>query len=99
MRLTSRRLHIWHREFNALVFQNELERPVLVTGYCGPGTIGLCWGDRIQVSDTLSEQDARATLLHEMVHQWQDQNGLDMDHGKTFEQWRDLCRSCTGLEL
>ncbi len=26
------------------------------------------------------------TLLHEMVHQWQDENGLPLDHGKHFRK-------------
>lgn len=28
--------------------------------------------------------DVLHTLVHEMVHQWQDQNGLALDHGPTF---------------
>lgn len=24
------------------------------------------------------------TLIHEMVHQWQDENGLEIDHGPRF---------------
>ena len=26
------------------------------------------------------------TLLHEMVHQWQDERGLPIDHGRTFRK-------------
>lgn len=29
-------------------------------------------------------QEARRTLLHEMVHQWQVESGLELDHGPTF---------------
>jgi hypothetical protein len=28
--------------------------------------------------------DVLHTLVHEMVHQWQDQNGMPLDHGQTF---------------
>ena len=28
--------------------------------------------------------EALQTLLHEMVHQWQDETGLPIDHGPTF---------------
>jgi hypothetical protein len=28
--------------------------------------------------------EALHTLLHEMVHQWQDEQGLPVDHGPTF---------------
>ena len=30
--------------------------------------------------------DARQTLLHEMVHQWQAESGLDVDHGAEFRR-------------
>ncbi len=29
-------------------------------------------------------EEALQTLLHEMVHQWQDERGLPIDHGRTF---------------
>jgi hypothetical protein len=29
-------------------------------------------------------EEALQTLLHEMVHQWQDERGLPIDHGATF---------------
>jgi hypothetical protein len=28
--------------------------------------------------------DVLQTLVHEMVHQWQDENGMALDHGQTF---------------
>ena len=34
-------------------------------------------------------EEALQTLLHEMVHQWQDEHGLAIDHGRTF---RDKAR-------
>ena len=30
--------------------------------------------------------EALHTLLHEMVHQWQDERGLAIDHGPTFRR-------------
>ncbi|MDQ6736420.1 MAG: SprT-like domain-containing protein [Gemmatimonadota bacterium] len=30
--------------------------------------------------------DVLHTLVHEMVHQWQDENGLALDHGATFRE-------------
>lgn len=30
--------------------------------------------------------EAVLTLLHEMVHQWQDERGLPIDHGSGFRQ-------------
>jgi hypothetical protein len=31
-------------------------------------------------------EEAVLTLLHEMVHQWQDERGLPIDHGSGFRQ-------------
>ena len=31
-------------------------------------------------------REALHTLLHEMVHQWQDENGLPLDHGPAFRK-------------
>jgi hypothetical protein len=30
--------------------------------------------------------EVRRTLLHEMVHQWQVETGLPLDHGRAFRQ-------------
>jgi hypothetical protein len=30
--------------------------------------------------------EAVLTLLHEMVHQWQDESGLKVDHGRPFRR-------------
>jgi hypothetical protein len=44
----------------------------------------------IAISQRHLEQDGwdevRHTLLHEMVHQWQVESGLEPDHGKTFRR-------------
>lgn len=31
-------------------------------------------------------EDVIHTLIHEMVHQWQDENGLPIDHGSHFRR-------------
>ena len=31
-------------------------------------------------------EEAVHTLLHEMVHQWQDERGLPVDHGRDFRR-------------
>jgi hypothetical protein len=103
MAVASRVLHQWHREFNAAVFHGELSTPVLRS--CVLPTdpagrlLGLCWseGERIEIAADLEINEARATLLHEMVHQWQAENDLPLDHGKVFAFWREVCRHITGL--
>lgn len=97
--VTSRTLKQWHRELNALVFGSTLRDIPVRAEYVGPDTLGLCWGTCISVKDTLEADEAKATLLHEMVHQWQAEQGLRMDHGASFNQWRAVCLSCTGLSL
>lgn len=101
IRVTSRMLHKWHREFNADVFGGELGRPVLVFGCTGTDTWGWCTGTRIVLSERLRDipNECRATLLHEMVHQWQHERGLDMDHSSTFVQWVARCRDIAKLEI
>ncbi|HEU5154533.1 MAG TPA: SprT-like domain-containing protein [Gemmatimonadales bacterium] len=32
-------------------------------------------------------REAEQTLLHEMIHQWQAENGQPVDHGKEFRRW------------
>ncbi|HEY7027857.1 MAG TPA: SprT-like domain-containing protein [Gemmatimonadales bacterium] len=32
-------------------------------------------------------REAEQTLLHEMIHQWQAENGQPVDHGKAFRRW------------
>lgn len=96
--LTSKQLSKWFDEF-APIFEGDIIKVPTKAQYVGPDTWGLCWATEIHVKDTLSVSEARATLLHEMVHLWQAQHDYDMDHGDSFEQWREPCRSRTGLEL
>lgn len=84
-----------HREFNAAHFAGQLQQiPVLLSnrmktrlGHYSPA------GDdgpsaEIVLSRRHLRQDgwteAMHTLLHEMVHQWQDETGHPLDHGPTF---------------
>lgn len=100
-KISSNVLHKWHREFNATVFGGVLGKPVLVFGNVGDGVWGLCHGERIVLSENLRyiPNECRATLLHEMVHQWQHEQGLDMDHSITYSQWRARCLDVTGLTI
>lgn len=100
-RISSHALHKWHREFNASVFGGELDKPVLTFGNLGDSTWGICHGQRIVLAERLRyiQNECRATLLHEMVHQWQHERGLDMDHSSTYTQWRSRCFDITGLHI
>lgn len=97
--LSSRTLQKWHREFNAAVFGGELNRVSIWCGYLEPGVLGLCWGSEIAISDRQDEESARATLLHEMIHQWQFEHGYRMLHDQHFDKWREPCLGITGLRV
>ena len=87
----------WHRRLNAEHFGGALrEVPIRVSrrmrsrlGHYGAATPG---GDPAEIA--ISRRHVRRhgwaeavhTLLHEMVHQWQDERGLAIDHGAAFRR-------------
>lgn len=94
------RLKDAYRRLNKLVFHNLLPDAVQVRRKRLPAdTLGLCWGTRIEISDTCDLALEEATLLHEMIHVWQHHNDLPMDHGPIFEVWSRLCFHETGLRV
>ena len=89
------RLTQWHREYNAVHFDGELKeirvrvsrRMTMRLGhYSGANKAG----DPPEIAISRRHlrrhgwAEALETLLHEMVHQWQDERGLAIDHGATF---------------
>lgn len=84
----------WHSIYNEERFAGVL-RPVTIRisrrmksrlGHYTPSTEGM--EPEIVLSRRHIRRDGWAealhTLLHEMVHQWQDEQGLPVDHGSTF---------------
>src|SRR4029078_2182216 len=84
-------LRVWHARYNASHFGGML-RPVPVRvsrrmrSRLGPyapgpplkqGEIAISWRHLRRHG----WDEALQTLLHEMVHQWQDETGLPIDHG------------------
>jgi hypothetical protein len=89
------RLQLAHLELNDRWFGGGL-RPVTIRlsgrmrrklGHYEPGSAG---APAIVLSRRHLRRDgwtaAIRTLLHEMVHQWQDENGLPLDHGAGFRR-------------
>jgi len=84
----------WHERYNAQHFHGRLKRVSLrvsrrmksrlghytCAAHGEPAEIALSW--RHIKRDGWEE--ARHTLLHEMVHQWQDETGHAIDHGPKF---------------
>jgi len=93
------RLAEWHTRLNgerfgaalALVPIRVSRRMVRRLGHYAPGVEG--GGAEIAISGRHVHRDGFAaaleTLLHEMVHQWQHESGLPIDHGAEF---RRKCR-------
>ena len=91
-----KRLQLAHSQYNTTLFGRELS-PIrmrisrrmknrlghyMVAGGKQPAEIAISL--RHVQRDPWS--DVLHTLVHEMVHQWQDQNGLALDHGPTFRE-------------
>ena len=85
----------WHARFNRDLFEGTL-RPLTVRvsrrmrarlGHYTPATSA---GDPAEIAISRRHlrrhgwKEALDTLVHEMVHQWQDERGLEIDHGPTF---------------
>ncbi|MEA2724187.1 MAG: hypothetical protein QOH59_1958 [Gemmatimonadales bacterium] len=91
------RLESLHRQLNARHFGGALaEIPIRLSGRMrtrlGELAVEIRSGQPINI--TISRRhiarhawyEVEHTLLHEMVHQWQAETGLGIDHGRTFRQ-------------
>ena len=87
----------WHRRYNARHFGGALSLvPIRVSRrlrrrlghYTAAHSSGLPAEIVISRSHIRRHgwEEALHTLLHEMVHQWQDESGLTIDHGATFRR-------------
>lgn len=90
-----RRLADWHGELNARHFGGQLRAiPIRVSrrmrGRLGQYSAATPHGDAAEIAISRRHlrrdgwEPALETLLHEMVHQWQDETGLPIDHGRSF---------------
>ena len=85
----------WHHRYNELHFGGRL-RPAIIRvsrrmrSRLGHYTAASAGGDPAEIAISLSHlrkhgwEEVLHTLLHEMVHQWQDEAGHTIDHGATF---------------
>ena len=91
------RLTEWHQALNARHFGGQLRAiPIRVSrrmrGRLGQYSAATPHGDPPEIAIGLRHlrrdgwEQALETLLHEMVHQWQDENGLPLDHGRSFRR-------------
>jgi hypothetical protein len=91
------RLTEWHAEYNQRYFGGELRSlPVRLSrrmrARLGHYTAATRAGDPPEIAISRRHlrnhgwEEALHTLLHEMVHQWQDERGLEIDHGAVFRR-------------
>jgi hypothetical protein len=89
-----RDLSRWHLEYNRERFGGALrEIPIRISrrmksrlGHYSPASEG-CEPEIVLSRRHIRRdgwEEALHTLLHEMVHQWQDEQGLPVDHGSSF---------------
>jgi len=85
----------WHGRYNSRHFHGRLKRvPIRVSrrmkSRLGHYTAGTPGGEPAEIAISRAHlkkhgwEETLHTLLHEMVHQWQDESGHTIDHGATF---------------
>ena len=85
----------WHRRYNSRHFQGRLETVDIrvsrrMKSRLGHYTAGTSGAEDAEIAISRAHlkkhgwQETLHTLLHEMVHQWQDESGHTIDHGATF---------------
>ncbi|HMC53582.1 MAG TPA: SprT-like domain-containing protein [Gemmatimonadaceae bacterium] len=96
-RALAQRLTEWHQRYNEELFAAEL-RPLDIRvsrrmrARLGHYTAATKSGEPAEIAISRRHlrnhgwEEALHTLLHEMVHQWQDERGLAIDHGPTFRK-------------
>lgn len=88
-------LRAWHARYNARHFQGRLREVEIrvsrrMKSRLGHYTAATPGGEPAEIAISRAHlrrhgwQEALHTLLHEMVHQWQDEERLPIDHGATF---------------
>ncbi len=100
--ITERMARYWWRVCNVALFKNKLYPPIIIIkslkenwGYCE---------DSKSITIALdSEIGTRSlflvTLLHEMVHQWEQETYGRMGHGKRFLKWKNKITKEIGLDI
>ncbi len=102
--VTERMARIWWRVCNVALFRNKLYPPGQLVikqlkdwGYC------LITPESEVIIALDSEITTRgmflSTLIHEMVHQWENQTYGRMGHGERFSTWKEKILKELGLDI
>lgn len=99
---------LWY-EYNRLVFGNNLYEPIIritrARNYYGKFVCRESDGGKtlvLLISGPLhvGSGGLNDTVLHEMIHQWQWENGYkENEHDETFTQWLPKIQEKTGITL
>jgi len=92
----------WWRVCNVALFQNKLYPPTIIIkslkenwGYCEVSE-----NTTIVLASQIGTRSLfLCTLLHEMVHQWEQQIHKTMSHGKRFLRAKDRILKEVGLDI
>lgn len=88
-------LTYWHNRLNRELFKGALRRISVLHGLTHPAIAEPVYGyyqpdDQLPYINIDARVTTRAmllnTLTHEMVHQYQDESGLPLTHGKVFQR-------------
>ena len=90
-------LYAWHERYNEQYFGGSLHSVAIrvsrrMKSRLGHYTAASATGEPAEIAISRTHiqrhgwEEARHTLLHEMVHQWQDESGHPIDHGATFRR-------------
>jgi hypothetical protein len=88
-------LREWHRRYNSRHFQGRLREIEIrvsrrMKSRLGHSTAATPGGEPAEIAISRAHlrrhgwTETLHTLLHEMVHQWQDESGHTIDHGRSF---------------
>ncbi len=101
--ITEHMVRYWWRVCNVALFKNKLYPPTITIkslkenwGYCevSENIITIALASQIGTRSLFL-----VTLLHEMVHQWEQQTHKRMGHGKRFLKWKDRILREVGLDI
>lgn len=92
-----------HELFNDYYFKGQLNTPIIIVDIeLFVPDVGAVWGYYEAISNTIAltyNPDIYCTLLHEMIHQYQQEfNLIDKNHGTTFRKWTRFLEFDLGLE-
>ena len=106
--LSIRNVYALWRRYNAEVFGGALKPLKIQFGNTYTEDFeGDWWGffefdagpPRIVLMEYLTTPELSSTLLHEMVHQYQYENGQGVNHGPSFRRWSPIIRKLTGYTI